>query len=128
MMSRFSEQARTNNRSRQRTTPIPAPVRATTVRAVASAVRPAAGLSLPAIVLQKMTIGGVRWPFALGRPSRVGAVLLDSEEGQSQLRVSERLTKLTGFPRSGIEIADTGAVNAWVVRHPEPGDVSVTTA
>jgi len=33
-------------------------------------------------------------------------------KGQSQLRVSERLTKLTGFPLSGIEIADTGAVNA----------------
>ena len=49
-------------------------------------------------------------------------------KAQSQLRVSERLTKLTGFPLSGIEIADTGAVNAWVVRQPEPGEVSVTTA
>jgi len=47
---------------------------------------------------------------------------------QSQLRVSERLTKLTGFALSGIEIAETGAVNAWVVRQPEPGEVSVTTA
>lgn len=67
-------------------------------------------------------------PFALGTPLPSRSCPTGSGDGQSQSRESKRLTKVTGFALSVIEIAATGAVNAWVVRQLDPGEVSVTTA
>ena len=76
MMYRFSEQARTNNRSRTTPTSLGQGNRPTSRVGCAAGRR-----SLPAIVLKKMTMGGVTVAVGPGSDaqSRVGVPLLDSE-------------------------------------------------
>lgn len=125
MMYRFSEQARTNNRYKQNDSHSSLGQGDNrSGRRVGSAAgrRPVTSCNSSEKNDDRRRTVAVRTRTPI--PSRSGPP--GYGEGQSQLRVSERLTKLTGFPLSGIEIADTGAVNAWVVRQPEPGEVSVT--
>ena len=61
-------------------------------------------------------------------PSRAGAALPGARDDQLQFRTSARFTNRTGFSRRGTVTMATGAVNACDVRHPIPGDTSVTMA
>ena len=57
-----------------------------------------------------------------------GRPCLAPSDDQPQFRTSARFTNRTGFSRRGTVTIATGAVNACDVRHPIPGDTSVTMA